>query len=100
MDDPRFNPAITDADREKYRNYTDDSIRGIKILKALDDDELKEVLKNGASHTVVSRAIGPNTNPSWVTSQAAEELYMRGVIDEKQLDFISEYGGLEGKLEL
>jgi len=88
-------PIITDDDRKDYQSYTDGAIFGIKIVKSLSDDELMRTLKDKAMHETVRAAIGTDTNPSWLTSRVAEELYYRGVIDCKQMDFISEYGGLE-----
>lgn len=78
--------APTDADRARFRGYTASTIRGIKIIQGVSADWLRAVLHEAAAAEDMRRTIGADTNPSWVTARAAEELYRRGEIDERALD--------------
>jgi hypothetical protein len=81
--------AITPEDRAKYPYHTDSSILGIKLIKSMHINFLAKALIVGTlEHLQLAERIGPNTNPHWIVAEVAEELYVRGTIDEQELDFI------------
>jgi len=82
---------ITAADREKYRYYTDDSIKGILFIQSLPLFILEGYVYNtGDTRAAMLAAIGEDTNPNWIMSQVAEELYERGDINEREYDRLME----------
>jgi hypothetical protein len=91
--------TVTAADRLKYRSYTDGSIFGIKVIKALPTDLLQMAKVQGSNaHEALRRAIGEHyrddeedtINPSWVTEQVAEELcFGRCVIELEEFDALT-----------
>lgn len=73
----------------EFKYYTFSAIYGIKLIQTFSDDVLFKLMEEKEPEfTAVSRQIGPKTNPSWITTRAAETLYERGVIDERKLDDI------------
>ena len=79
-------PTITDEDRKKYPSYTDGSIIGIKLLESLSEKQLLSLTTGRTNKTriAVLEVMGQNTNPSWITCQAASCLYDRDLIDEQE----------------
>ena len=58
-------------------------------------DDLKAALRDKAKHEELRQKVGAGTNPSWVTGQVAEALYMSGEISAETFDAINENDGLE-----
>lgn len=94
---------VTDADRKKWRGYTDDAIRGIKLIASKPDEELLAVadeylrgsVQDEAEYPLLdalSAEIGPGTNPNWTLARVIEELHFsdRKVIDQAKFDYIWE----------
>jgi len=86
---------LSEAERKEFQSYTVDSIVGVMMLRSLTNDELKAALKDKAKHEELRQRVGKGTNPSWVTGQVAEVLYMRGEISTETFDAINENDGLE-----
>jgi len=86
---------LTDKERREFQSHTVGAIVGIKMIRAMSADDLKAALKDKTKHEELRQKVGAGTNPSWVTGQVAEALYMSGEIDEKKFDAINEYDGLE-----
>ncbi len=78
--------VITEEDKKEFRSYTDSAIVGIKLIRLQSDDCLFDLLKSAKRRKPLERAIGPDTNPTWVTARIAETLYDRGTIDETEFD--------------
>jgi hypothetical protein len=81
------------ADEMRARGYTEGAVAGIEHIRELDDARLLTAAREEASQehaAIVTHlsADGTWTNPSWVTSQCAEEAYKRGLIDERELDWL------------
>lgn len=76
---------ITPQDRKKYRNYTDDSILGIKLIGGLTNKVLL-AHKNGDEKIakLIKQLMGGKTNPNWISGQLADELFARNMIDEDE----------------
>lgn len=86
---------ITDDDRKKYPHHTDDSIIGIKIVKALTNEQLKGLKaahfweREGAEFDTLLKQVGDGTNPNWLATRIADELYDRHLIDETEYDYFT-----------
>lgn len=89
---------------EQERLYMPESTHGgILAARALDDDALLALARSDvfkvargdgepkacAAYVQVIAKTGPRTNPTWVTVRAVEEAYNRGLIDERELDWLS-----------
>jgi hypothetical protein len=85
---------LTEKERKEFQSYTVGSILGVKLIRTLTVEELKDALRDKDKHEALRKRVGLNTNPSWVTGQVAEELWRRNEITDKQMDFINEFDGL------
>ena len=82
---------ITPADREKYRYHTEDSIKGILFIQSLPTYALAGYVHDYATlRKDFMTVMGESTNPNWIMSQVATELYERNVIDEEVYDKLME----------
>jgi len=82
---------LTAADYRKYPYHTESSIIGIKRIQALSTRYLKAIAEEQGDMLEKLRVrIGKDTNPNWVISQVAEELYERGAIEEVEFDLLTE----------
>lgn len=86
---------LTDKEKKEFQYHTVGAIVGIKMIRAMSADDLKAALKDKAKHEELRQRVGAGTNPTWVTGQVAEALYMSGEIGEKVFDAINEFDGLE-----
>lgn len=77
---------ITSEDRSEFCSYTDDTIIGIKTIRAIPDEQLKALPDDKAELERLRTYLGEETNPSWVLARVAEELYNRGLIDTVEFD--------------
>jgi hypothetical protein len=84
--------VVTSASRKGYPQHTDGAIRGIQLVSSLSTDELAAALGDGTKQEVLRLKLGEKTNPSWLHSRIAEELYNRGEIDEEVLNRANENG--------
>lgn len=89
---------LTEKERKEFQYHTVGAIVGIKLIRSLDSDELKDTLRDKVKFEALRQRVGAGTNPSWVTGQLAETLYMRDEISEKTFDAINENDGLEIRL--
>lgn len=80
---------ITEDDRREFRYATDSTIRGFKLIKRLPDRVLGEVYEDEGRFEKMRLAIGRNSNPSWLRARLADEMYTRGLIDEKTFDYLA-----------
>lgn len=81
---------ITPEDRKKYENYTDKSILGIKLIGGLDNNILRAYISEDVAVVASLRTLlGDSTNPNWIKSRIADEMYDRDMIDEKEYDYLS-----------
>jgi hypothetical protein len=85
---------LTEEERKEFQSYTVGSILGVKLIRSLAVEELKDSLRDKDKHEALRKRVGAGTNPSWVTGQVAEELWRRDEITDKQVDFINEFDGL------
>lgn len=78
---------VTAADRRKYRFHTEDSIMGILYIHSLPTTILSGYAHDyGDMRADLLAVMGDTTNPSWIMSQVARELYERDVIGEEEFD--------------
>lgn len=82
---------LTRADYKKYPYHSDDTIIGIKRIQALSTLYLLAIAEEQGDMLEKLRVrIGEDTNPNWVISQVAQELYERDAIEEDLFDRLSE----------
>lgn len=97
--------VLVDGLTEYERQYCTPSAQaGMRTLRGLDDAHLLGLARvNGfaaargegdplalAGYVAVVAATGPRTNPTWITAQAAEVAYERELIDERELDQLTD----------
>jgi hypothetical protein len=76
------------------RSYTPGSLHGVVYARTMSDVDLLATARDAAcapqtdAFRALLAAMGPATNPSWITARAAETAYERGLIDEQELDWI------------
>jgi hypothetical protein len=83
-----------DAEAMRSHHFTEGAIEGVLHIRGLDDEPLLAAARDedGAEHAAVVAYMsrdGSWTNPSWVTSQCAEEAYDRGLLGEQEFDWIT-----------
>lgn len=85
------NIEITPADRKKYPYHTEGAIKGILFIQDLSTYYLAAYARGRdyvglKTREALDEIMGGDTNTNWTMAQVAEELYKRGVIDEKEFD--------------
>ncbi len=89
---------VTPEDRQRYRNYTDGSIQGIKFVESIPSERLLKAATfdsdgyfdhDNLIFIEILADFDPKTNPSWLASRIAETLYMREEIDVEKFDRLS-----------
>lgn len=76
---------------DEFAYHTPEAKAGVLFIRALPDDELMQAMDSGTNgHLKVRAFMGKDTNPNWITSQAAETAYFRGLITEKEFDWRTE----------
>jgi len=100
---------ITEQDRQKYKNYTDDAILGLKLIEGLQNNVLRELSKEYQKEyfdTMVEEykesdkesdkyfnamilLMGEKTNPNWIMGRVVDEMYARDMIDKLEYDRLS-----------
>ena len=81
---------ITPEDRKKYENYSDKSILGIKLIGGLSNEMLMAYISEESTIVnALKTLLGGKTNPNWIKSRIADEMYNRDMIDEKEYDHLS-----------
>lgn len=84
----RRTPSLATYRDDEFRYHSDSARDGILHIRSLSDRLLIEGMTEGSpSHQDIVSFVGPDTNPSWVTAQCAEQAYDRGLIDEQELDW-------------
>jgi hypothetical protein len=75
---------------DEFRHHTPGAKAGVLLLRSLSDDDVLAVARDGTSpqYAAVLAEMGPATNRSWITAQAAEVAYFRGLMDEIEFDYI------------
>jgi hypothetical protein len=74
----------------RFKYYTPGAMYGVKLIEALPDEALRDCILpiETSVFRTVSDAIGKNTNAYWITTQAAEVLYTRGLLSAEDLNRI------------
>lgn len=78
----------------RERGYTDAAIRALQVIASKPTDELRKLLRvevvcDKEGLEALRQEIGPNTNPSWVKSQVAQELcFERKAMEVEEYDWI------------
>jgi len=76
---------------DEFQYHTPAAKAGTLFIRALPDDELKQAMDQGTpAYNKVMAMLGPDTNPFWITSLAAETAYFRNLISEKEFDWRTE----------
>jgi hypothetical protein len=76
---------------DEFRFHSPDAKAGILFIRALEDSDVLAAARDRDSlgYQVIADRMGPDTNPFWITAQAAEEAYMRGLMDEIEFDYLT-----------
>jgi hypothetical protein len=81
---------------DEFRFHSPDAKAGILFIRALEDEDVLAAAREqdpwqptSLGFQVISDRLGPDTNPLWITGQAAEAAYMRGLIDETEFDYLT-----------
>lgn len=83
-------PVVTKADQVgEFKYHTLGAIAGIKLIKSLEDKELRACMRFTKTFFAINSAIGPNTNYNWTKGQAASEMYDRDLIDHEELHMLT-----------
>lgn len=79
------------TETDEFRFCTPAAKAGILLIRGLDDETVLAAARDAASpaHARIMEAMGPSTNPSWITGRCAETAYDRELIDEQELDWLS-----------
>ncbi|TDC02673.1 hypothetical protein E1091_00280 [Micromonospora fluostatini] len=74
----------------RRRHYSHGAIDGTLHIRSLGDEQVLAAARNQESdaHRAILKHLGTNTNPSWITGRCAEEAYERGLIGEREFDYL------------
>ena len=78
--------SITEKDKEDFPYHTENSIIGIKVIRAISNDVLLDLADDEDQMITLQQHIGTNTNYYWVVGRVADELYNRGLIGHEDYD--------------
>ena len=85
--------SLPDAAELARDGYNAAAVEGLLYVRALSDEELlqiaRDVFHDSPAYQTMQQVMGPDTNPQWIVSTAAEHAYERGLIDEAELDWIT-----------
>lgn len=72
---------------DEFAYYTQSAKEGVLRLRSLSDQNLLAAMDDSTPmFASIVALMGPDTNHSWITYQAAREAYERSLIDEITLD--------------
>lgn len=72
---------------DEFSHHTQGAKEGVLRIRSLNDRTVLEAMEDGSrAFTMLLTLMGPDTNRFWITSEAATEAYMRGLIDEAEFD--------------
>lgn len=72
---------------DEFQFHTKEAKDGVLFIRSLSDADVRAAMnQGGTAFQAILSYMGPNTNYSWITGQAAEEAYRRNLIDETELD--------------
>jgi hypothetical protein len=76
---------------DEFRFHTPEAKRGILFIRSQHNETVLAAARDrhSGAYMTIARYMGPGTNPYWITSQAAQEAYKRGLIDETELDYLA-----------
>lgn len=76
---------------DEFAYYTPAAKAGVLLIRSLSDEDVLEAARSdsSAAYQQIRSQMSENTNPSWITAQAAEEAYRRRLIDEIEFDYLS-----------
>lgn len=76
---------------DEFRFHTPESKAGILFIRALEDEDVLAAARDRDSigYQIIADRMDTDTNPYWITGQAAEEAYKRDLIDETEFDYIT-----------
>jgi hypothetical protein len=73
---------------DEFEYHTAGAKAGVLFIRSLSDDVLRQAMDDGTpGFALVLNQMGPDTNHFWITSEAIEEAYRRGLIDETEMDY-------------
>ena len=81
---------ITDQDRAEFPHHSDGAIFGIKHLRSITTEDLKEALVNFWAFKRLWLELGEDTNRTWIKHRVADELYNRDEIDDWEYQKLQE----------
>ena len=93
----RVTPSRAVHRPEELARYAPSAVAAVEYVRGLPDDLLLGAARawdghrwSGEAYSRVLADLGPSTNPNWVTSECAVEAYERGLIEESELDQITD----------
>jgi hypothetical protein len=81
--------------QDEFLGYSEAAKQGILFIRSLTDDEVLDAARHfeGETHRLIHELMGSATNPCWISGHAIETAYRRGLINETELDYLSEKFG-------
>lgn len=86
----RFSGKRPQLTEYEFQNTTVRTRAAILLIRALDDHTLLEgAHQREPVFSELIRVLGEKTNHSWIMARCAEEAYERGVMDEREMDYLT-----------
>lgn len=79
----------SDEMRERY-HMQQPAIDGTLHIRGLDDEQVLTAARDSGSDSrlAILAHMGADTNPDWIRARCAEEAYRRGLIGEREFDYL------------
>ena len=75
--------------RDEIAYYSPSAKEGVLRIRSLSDANVLDAMSDTSPiFATLLRLMGPNTNHSWITAQAAMEAYERNLISTEEMDKI------------
>ena len=77
---------------DEFAYYTPEAKAGVLYIRSLLDETVLQAARDmdSSSFREIADWMGSDTNPYWIKSQAAKEAYARGLIGEREFDYLSD----------
>lgn len=77
---------------DEFAYYTPEAKAGVLHIRSLPDETVLQAARdiNSTGFREIADWMGSDTNPYWIKAQAVEEAYVRGLIGEREFDYLTE----------
>lgn len=77
---------------DEFRYYEPSAKAGVLYIRSLPDDTVLQAARDMGSSGFLQIVayMERDTNPNWITSQAAEEAHVRNLISEREFDYLTD----------